>query len=69
MTRDLHDDTARLEHVRGVIADLGRRGMKSVATGVEDSRTLAYLWTLGIDYAQGFFLQEPSEVITYDAAD
>jgi len=42
--------------------------VKSVATGVEDSQSLAYLWTAGVDYAQGFFLQEPSETITYEAA-
>jgi len=50
-----------------VISELERRGVRSVATGVEDSRTLAYLWTLGVDYAQGFFLQEPSDAIGYDA--
>lgn len=66
ITRDLHADVARLERVRGVVVDLERRGVKSVATGVEDAQTLAYLWTLGIDYAQGFFLQEPSELIAYE---
>lgn len=66
LTRDLHRDTARLERVRGTVADLERRGVRSVATGVEDSQTLAYLWTVGIDYAQGFFLHEPSEDIAYD---
>jgi EAL domain-containing protein (putative c-di-GMP-specific phosphodiesterase class I) len=66
LTRDLHRDTTRLERVRGTVADLERRGVRSVATGVEDSQTLAYLWTVGVEYAQGFFLQEPSEGIAYD---
>lgn len=66
VTRNLHDDPERLERLRGVVFELERRGVRSVATGVEDSRTLAYLWTLGVDYAQGFFLQEPSDAIAYD---
>jgi EAL domain-containing protein (putative c-di-GMP-specific phosphodiesterase class I) len=66
LTRDMHRDTTQLERVRGTIADLERRGVRSVATGVEDSQTLAYLWTVGVEYAQGFFLQEPSEGIAYD---
>ena len=68
VTRSLHDDPDRLERARSVVMGLEQRGVKSVATGVEDSQTLAYLWTLGIDYAQGFFLQEPMEAITYDSA-
>jgi EAL domain-containing protein (putative c-di-GMP-specific phosphodiesterase class I) len=68
LTRDLHDDPSLLERLRSAVAELDERGVRSVATAVEDSRTLAYLWSLGIDYAQGFFLQEPSETIAYDAA-
>jgi diguanylate cyclase (GGDEF)-like protein/PAS domain S-box-containing protein len=39
---------------------------KTVATGVEDANTLAILWNMGINYIQGYFLQEPSEIIAYD---
>jgi len=39
---------------------------KTVVTGVEDANTLAILWNLGINYIQGYFLQEPSETIAYD---
>lgn len=68
LTRDIHRDPMRLERARSAVADLARRGVKSVATGVEDSQTLAYLWTIGIEYAQGFYLQEPSGTIAYEAA-
>jgi EAL domain-containing protein (putative c-di-GMP-specific phosphodiesterase class I) len=40
-----------------------------VAVGVEDAHALAYLWTAGIDYAQGFFLHEPAAEIGYDDRD
>jgi EAL domain-containing protein (putative c-di-GMP-specific phosphodiesterase class I) len=39
---------------------------KTVATGVEDANTLAILWNAGVNYIQGYFLQEPSEIIAYD---
>lgn len=66
LTRDLDRDATRLEQARSTVAELARRGVKSVATCVEDAQTLAYLWTIGIDYAQGFYLQEPSGTIAYE---
>jgi len=32
-------------------------GVKTIVTGVEDARSLALLWSAGIDYVQGNFLQ------------
>ncbi|OOZ35162.1 EAL domain-containing protein [Solemya velesiana gill symbiont] len=39
---------------------------KTIATGVEDANSLAILWTVGVNYTQGYFLQEPSASISYD---
>jgi EAL domain-containing protein (putative c-di-GMP-specific phosphodiesterase class I) len=39
------------------------QGVRSIVTGVEDARTLTVLWTAGIDYVQGNFLQPPSATI------
>ncbi|MCP3672608.1 MAG: EAL domain-containing protein [Gammaproteobacteria bacterium] len=41
--------------------------IKSIAMGVEDANSLAVLWTVGINYIQGYFMQRPSESITYDS--
>ena len=38
----------------------------TIAPEVEDANTLATLWTIGVNHIQGFFLQEPSEIINYD---
>jgi len=38
-------------------------GVKIIVTGVEDARSLTVLWTAGIDYVQGYFLQKPSTSI------
>jgi len=66
LTRELAGDPARAERLRTTLALLARRSVKSVATGVEDAQSLAYLWAAGVDYAQGFFLHEPTEVIAYE---
>jgi len=39
---------------------------KVIALGVEDANTLAVLWTIGVNYIQGYYLQEPSEQISFD---
>ena len=41
-------------------------GVKSVALGVEDANSLAVLWTIGVNYIQGNFLQKPTPTIAYD---
>jgi EAL domain-containing protein (putative c-di-GMP-specific phosphodiesterase class I) len=38
-------------------------GAKTVVTGVEDARSLTLLWTAGVDYVQGNFLQKPTDTI------
>ena len=38
----------------------------SIAERVQDAGSLAVLWQLGVDYAQGYYLQKPSELLNYD---
>jgi len=38
--------------------------VKTIAMGVEDANSLALLWTVGVNYIQGYFLQEPSDDIS-----
>jgi len=46
------------------LANLAREfNVKSVVTGVEDARALTILWTAGVDYVQGNFLQRPSPTL------
>jgi diguanylate cyclase (GGDEF)-like protein len=40
--------------------------MMSIAERVQDAGSLAVLWQLGVDYAQGYYLQKPSELLDYD---
>lgn len=41
-------------------------GVKTIVIGVEDANSLAVLWTIGVNYIQGYFLQEPSDSISYE---
>jgi multidomain signaling protein FimX len=46
------------------LANLAREfNVRSVVTGVEDARALTILWTAGVDYVQGNFLQRPSPTL------
>ena len=39
--------------------------VKAIATAVEEAPVLTVLWTAGISYVQGNFLQEPSDEIDF----
>jgi diguanylate cyclase (GGDEF)-like protein/PAS domain S-box-containing protein len=44
------------------------KNIKTIASGVEEASSLAILWTIGVNYIRGHFIQEPTEKITYDFA-
>lgn len=51
------------------LANLAREyNVKTVVTGVEEARTLTILWSAGVDYVQGNFLQRPSATLEVSAA-
>ena len=59
----LADDTNKQQHLMS-LAKLAREfNVKTVVTGVEDARSLTILWTAGVDYVQGNFLQRPSPTL------
>lgn len=59
----LADDKGKQQQLLA-LANLAREfNVKSVVTGVEDARSLTILWTAGVDYVQGNFLQRPSPTL------
>ncbi|MGH8549280.1 MAG: EAL domain-containing protein [Methylococcales bacterium] len=40
--------------------------IKTVAKSVEDANTLAMLWNLGVDFVQGYFIQEPHDKMLFN---
>jgi multidomain signaling protein FimX len=63
LARALAEDPGKQQRLMG-LATLAREfNIKSVVTGVEDARALTVLWTAGVDYVQGNFLQRPSPTL------
>jgi EAL domain-containing protein (putative c-di-GMP-specific phosphodiesterase class I) len=44
-------------------------GKSSIAEFVSDANSLALLWRLGVDYAQGYYIHEPSAELDYNFED
>lgn len=65
--QNLADDTEKQQRLLQ-LATLAREfNVKSIVTGVEDARALTVLWTAGVDYVQGNFLQRPSPTLEVQA--
>ncbi|NEX22863.1 EAL domain-containing protein [Thiorhodococcus mannitoliphagus] len=65
--QNLADDAEKQQRLLQ-LATLAREfNVKSIVTGVEDARALTVLWTAGVDYVQGNFLQRPSPTLEVQA--
>ncbi len=54
------------EKVKGITALAAEGNKKVIASGVEDPHALAAIYSTGVDYIQGYFLQEPAAEMNYD---
>jgi EAL domain-containing protein (putative c-di-GMP-specific phosphodiesterase class I) len=49
------------------VAELSRalkeKGIHSIAERVEDANTMAVLWQAGVQYMQGYYIQEPEVIL------
>ncbi|HET8808227.1 MAG TPA: EAL domain-containing protein [Methylophaga sp.] len=62
MAHDLENQAA----VKAII-DMAKQAKKRcIAEFVADANSLALLWRLGVDYAQGFYIHEPSPQLDYN---
>lgn len=59
----LADDTKKQQQLLDLANLAHQNNAKTIVSGVEDARSLTVLWTAGIDYVQGNFLQRPSATI------
>jgi multidomain signaling protein FimX len=49
--------------VRTLVEAARRRNVHTIGERVEDANTMAVLWQLGVQYIQGYFVNEPEEVV------
>lgn len=66
LMRDLANSTGQQDRMMDTNRSLQEQGYKTIASGVEDAGSLAILWNVGVNYIQGYFLQEPSSTIAFD---
>lgn len=65
-TENLLTDKDRQKQLTDLSRSLAAFGVTSIVTGIEDAKTLPVLWSCGIDYVQGYFLQRPHTEMSYD---
>jgi diguanylate cyclase (GGDEF)-like protein/PAS domain S-box-containing protein len=66
ITGNLTSSPESQEKVSEITAMAAEENKLVVANGVEDPHTLAMIYSTGIDYIQGYFLQEPSPNMDFD---
>ena len=66
---DLLENTQNQEAIQKIAALAGERGKLTITQFVPDASSLSVLWGIGVNFIQGYFLQEPSPVMNYDFTD
>jgi multidomain signaling protein FimX len=51
------------QQVRGLVDAAKSKSIGTIAERVEDANTMAVLWQLGIEFIQGYFVNEPEQVV------
>ncbi len=62
----LSEDQVKQDNLNHLNEGIQERNIKTIASGVEEASSLAILWTIGVNYIRGYFIQEPTQTITYD---
>ena len=63
LMQGLANDRPLQERVKELVDRAHERKIATIAERVEDANTMAVLWQLGIEYIQGYFVNQPEEVV------
>ena len=61
-----HTEAAAQKRATDAIESLVSLGKQTIACCVQDAASVTLLWKYGVDYIQGYFLQQPSKALDYD---
>lgn len=67
-TQDLTQE-ANLDNTKKIAAELNGINKRVIVSYVENAATVSKLWTMGIRYLQGYYLQPPSENMVYESGE
>ncbi|HET7756796.1 MAG TPA: bifunctional diguanylate cyclase/phosphodiesterase, partial [Steroidobacteraceae bacterium] len=63
LVQGLAGDPQLQQRVRALVEAAKRRSIQTIGERVEDANTMAVLWQIGVQYIQGYFVNEPEEVV------
>ena len=63
LMQGLANDRPLQEKVKTLVEAARKHGITTIAERVEDANTMAVLWQLGIEFVQGYFVNNPEEVV------
>lgn len=63
LIQGIADDEQLQRRVREIVEAAQKRRVQTIAERVEDANTMAVLFQLGVQFVQGYFVQEPQEVV------
>jgi diguanylate cyclase (GGDEF)-like protein/PAS domain S-box-containing protein len=67
--QDLARDSEKQKLLHDITIEMHETEIKVIVEFVENSESLAVLWQSGVDFLQGYFLQEPSQSLSFDFDD
>lgn len=70
LDRSFTQDLSVEEHLnmtKKMAGDVNEAGKKLIVSYVENATTVSKLWTMGVRYLQGYYLQPPSENLVYES--
>jgi len=63
LMQGLPTDPPLQEQVKALSEEAKTKGASTIAERVEDANTMAVLWQLGVEFVQGYFVNQPEEVV------
>jgi multidomain signaling protein FimX len=63
LVQGLAGDPDLQKRIRLLVAAARDQQVQTIAERVEDANTMAVLWQMGVQYIQGYFVNEPEEVV------
>ncbi|HZO21003.1 MAG TPA: EAL domain-containing protein [Steroidobacteraceae bacterium] len=63
IVQGLTADQQLQQRVRHLVDQATKRQVQTIAERVEDANTMAILWQIGVQYIQGYFVNEPEQVV------
>ena len=63
---NLADNPQNQESIKSIASEAAEMGKLTIAQHVPDAGSLSLLWGMGVNFIQGYFLQEPLPTMDYD---